>query len=94
MHKVALLLKASRKSLQSLRKTVYFMQFLVFSTATALLVAGIPLRLLSLAACTGFILSGLVFGLVTILGRWSIWPAALAHGINNTIGIVALYHGQ
>ncbi|MEJ2664862.1 MAG: hypothetical protein P8107_12630, partial [Spirochaetia bacterium] len=49
MHKVALLLKASRKSLQSLRKTVYFMQFLVFSTATALLVAGIPLHLLSLA---------------------------------------------
>jgi membrane protease YdiL (CAAX protease family) len=38
-------------------------------------------------------ISGLVFGAVTIAGRWSIWPAALAHGINNTIGIVALYHG-
>lgn len=37
--------------------------------------------------------SGLVFGAVTIAARWSIWPAALAHGTNNTFGIVALYHG-
>ena len=38
--------------------------------------------------------SGLVFGAVTLAGRWSIWPAAMAHGVNNTIGILALYHGQ
>jgi membrane protease YdiL (CAAX protease family) len=38
--------------------------------------------------------SGLVFGAVTLVGRWSIWPAAIAHGVNNTIGILALYRGQ
>ncbi len=37
--------------------------------------------------------SGLVFGAVTVAARWSIWPAALAHGANNTFGIVALYYG-
>lgn len=42
----------------------------------------------------GSMFSGLVFGIITIASRWSIWPAALAHGINNTIGIVALYQGQ
>ena len=42
----------------------------------------------------GSIISGLVFGAVTIAGRWSIWPAAFTHGINNTIGIIARYHGQ
>ena len=42
----------------------------------------------------GSTFSGLVFGIVTIAGRWSIWPAALAHGINNTFGIIALYQGQ
>ncbi len=42
----------------------------------------------------GSMFSGLVFGIITIASRWSIWPAALAHGINNTIGIIALYHGQ
>lgn len=36
--------------------------------------------------------SGLVFGAVTLVGRWSIWPAAIAHGANNTIGILSLYH--
>ncbi len=41
----------------------------------------------------GSAISGLVFGAVTIAARWSIWPAALAHGGNNTIGIVALYLG-
>jgi uncharacterized protein len=41
----------------------------------------------------GSTMSGLVFGAVTILGRWSIWPAAIAHGTNNTIGILALYQG-
>jgi membrane protease YdiL (CAAX protease family) len=30
---------------------------------------------------------------VTLLGRGSIWPAAIAHGGNNTIGILAIYYG-
>jgi CAAX protease family protein len=38
-------------------------------------------------------MSGLVFGSVTLAGRGSIWPAAIAHGVNNTIGILALYRG-
>jgi membrane protease YdiL (CAAX protease family) len=42
----------------------------------------------------GATFSGLVFGAVTIAARWSIWPAAFAHGINNTIGIIALYQGE
>jgi membrane protease YdiL (CAAX protease family) len=42
----------------------------------------------------GSTISGLVFGAVTIASRWSIWPAAIAHGTNNTIGIIALYLGQ
>ena len=41
----------------------------------------------------GSAISGLVFGAVTLAGRWSIWPAALAHGVNNTIGIFELYRG-
>ena len=45
------------------------------------------------AGIAGATVSGLVFGIVTLAGRWSIWPAALAHGFNNTIGILALYHG-
>ena len=39
----------------------------------------------------GSTVSGLVFGTVVILTGWSIWPAALAHGTNNTIGIISLY---
>jgi membrane protease YdiL (CAAX protease family) len=46
------------------------------------------------AGIAGSTFSGLVFGAVTIAARWSIWPAALAHGINNTIGILALYQGS
>ena len=38
--------------------------------------------------------SGLVFGTITLVGRWSIWPAAISHGTNNTIGIIALYLGE
>jgi len=41
----------------------------------------------------GSTFSGLIFGAVTLVGRWSIWPAALAHGTNNTFGILALYYG-
>lgn len=39
----------------------------------------------------GATISGLIFGAVTIAGRFSIWPSALAHGVNNTIGILAIY---
>jgi len=46
------------------------------------------------AGIAGSALSGLVFGAVTIAARWSIWPAALAHGANNTIGILALFFGE
>ena len=42
----------------------------------------------------GSAFSGLVFGTVVIISRWSIWPAALAHGTNNTIGIISLYLGE
>jgi membrane protease YdiL (CAAX protease family) len=45
------------------------------------------------AGIVGSTFSGLVFGAVTIAGRRSIWPAAIAHGVNNTIGIIALYQG-
>ena len=46
---------------------------------------------------TGIISSafhGLIFGTVTLISRWSIWPAALAHGTNNTFGIISLYLGE
>ena len=46
------------------------------------------------AGIAGSTISGLIFGAVTIAARWSIWPAAIAHGINNTIGIIALYYGE
>ena len=36
-------------------------------------------------------INGLVFGGLTLAARGSIWPAALAHGSSNTIGIVTLY---
>lgn len=39
----------------------------------------------------GSTISGFVFGTVVILSGWSIWPSALAHGTNNTIGIISLY---
>jgi membrane protease YdiL (CAAX protease family) len=41
----------------------------------------------------GAFASGLVFGAVTLLARGSIWPAAIAHGGNNTIGILAIFYG-
>ncbi|WP_306251383.1 CPBP family intramembrane glutamic endopeptidase [Parvularcula sp. IMCC14364] len=37
-------------------------------------------------------ISGLVFGALVLAPRGAIWPAALAHGFNNTIGLLALYH--
>ncbi|MBT8088113.1 MAG: CPBP family intramembrane metalloprotease [Gammaproteobacteria bacterium] len=38
-------------------------------------------------------LNGIVFGAVTVMARGAIWPAALAHGINNTIGLLTIYLG-
>lgn len=43
------------------------------------------------AGIAGSMVNGLIFGALVLLGRGSIWPAALAHGANNTIGIFQLY---
>ena len=45
------------------------------------------------AGIAGAAFSGLIFGVLTIAGRGAIWPAALAHGANNTIGLANLYFG-
>lgn len=45
------------------------------------------------AGVAGSVISGLVFGAVTLMGRGSIWPAAIAHGGNNTLGLLAIYFG-
>lgn len=43
------------------------------------------------AGVAGSAISGLVYGGLTLAARWSIWPAAIAHGLNNTIGIMEVY---
>lgn len=43
------------------------------------------------AGIFGSMLNGLIFGGLTLAARGSIWPAALAHGSNNTIGILELF---
>ncbi len=43
------------------------------------------------AGILGTGINGLVFGGLTLAARGSIWPAAIAHGSNNTIGIFSLY---
>lgn len=43
------------------------------------------------AGIAGTATSGLIYGALTLAGRGSIWPAALAHGLNNTIGLLTLY---
>jgi len=45
------------------------------------------------AGIAGTMTSGLIFGGLTLAARGSIWPAALAHGFNNTIGLLQLYAG-
>ena len=45
------------------------------------------------AGVAGSAISGLVYGGLTLAARWSIWPAAIAHGLNNTIGIMEVYTG-
>ncbi len=37
--------------------------------------------------------SGLIYGTITVLGRGAIWPAAIAHGLGNTVGLMRLYQG-
>ncbi len=39
----------------------------------------------------GSAINGLVYGGLTLAARGSIWPAAIAHGLNNTIGIMEVY---
>jgi len=43
------------------------------------------------AGIVGAGINGLIFGGLTLAARGSIWPAAIAHGSSNSIGIVGLY---
>lgn len=43
------------------------------------------------AGIAGTAINGLVYGGLVLIARGSIWPAALAHGLSNTIGILELY---
>jgi membrane protease YdiL (CAAX protease family) len=43
------------------------------------------------AGIIGAGINGLIFGGLTLVARGSIWPAAIAHGSSNTIGIFGLY---
>lgn len=45
------------------------------------------------AGIAGATTSGLVFGALTLAARGSIWPAALAHGVNHAIGLIQIYQG-
>lgn len=43
------------------------------------------------AGVVGTAINALIFGGLTLAARGSIWPAAIAHGSSNSIGIMALY---
>lgn len=43
------------------------------------------------AGVFGAAINGLIFGGLTLAARGSIWPAAIAHGSSNSIGIMAMY---
>ena len=43
------------------------------------------------AGIFGATINGLIFGAVTLAARGSIWPAAIAHGASNSIGIIEMY---
>lgn len=64
---------------------------------TALLLQALVFGLVHLyqgpAGVAGTMTSGLIYGALTLAARGSIWPAALAHGFNNTIGLLQLYAG-
>jgi len=43
------------------------------------------------AGILGAAINGLIFGGLTLAARGSIWPAAIAHGSNNSIGIIEMF---
>ena len=43
------------------------------------------------AGIIGTTVNGIIFGGLTLAARGTIWPAAIAHGANNSIGILHLY---
>lgn len=63
--------------------------------ATALVVQAVVFGLVHAyqgpAGIAGSAISGLVYGGLTLVARGSIWPAAITHGLNNTIGILEVY---
>ena len=63
----------------------------------ALLVQAVVFGLVHLyqgpAGVAGTMVSGLVYGTAVYAARGSVWPAVLAHGGANTIGILTLYAG-
>lgn len=65
--------------------------------ATALVVQAVVFGLVHAyqgpAGIAGSTISGLVYGGLTLAARGSIWPAAITHGLNNTIGILEVYAG-
>ena len=46
------------------------------------------------AGILGAAINGLIFGALTLAARGSIWPAAIAHGSSNSIGIMEMYLGS
>lgn len=45
------------------------------------------------AGVIGSALNGLIYGVLVLRGRGAIWPAVIAHGGTNTIGLLSLYFG-
>ena len=43
------------------------------------------------AGVLGTAINGLIYGGITLAARGSIWPAAIAHGSSNSIGIMELF---
>lgn len=43
------------------------------------------------AGIVGTTINALIFGGLTLAARGSIWPAAIAHGSSNSVGIMGLY---
>ncbi len=72
----------------------------VFGTVTAATVMAVAVQALVFGlvhlyqgpvGVAGACVSGLVFGSIVVIARGSIWPAVLAHGLNNSIGLTLLY---
>lgn len=68
-----------------------------FATLAAVIIQAIVFGLVHLyqgpAGVVSTAVSGVVFGTTVVLARGAIWPAALAHGINNTIGLLMIHRG-